>query len=83
MSSVKSVVKKSLPITGGCLCSKVRYEILHAPRSLLDCHCIDCRRSSGAPYVSWGTVDRKHFGLQRGKLRQIPFAGRLRSFAPC
>ncbi len=70
-------------LTGGCLCGKVRYVVRRRPRSLLDCHCIDCRRSSGAPYVSWGTVDREHFEVTDGKLKIVEFAHRLRGFAPC
>ncbi|MCF7687821.1 MAG: GFA family protein [Cephaloticoccus sp.] len=70
-------------LTGGCLCGRVRYELKRAPRNILDCHCIDCRRSSGAPYISWGTIDRDNFSLSRGKLKQVRFAGRIRSFAPC
>ena len=27
--------------------------------ALVDCHCIDCRRSAGAPYVQWGSVPRE------------------------
>ena len=80
---MKSVIRSPPSLTGGCLCGKVRYAVHHRPRSLLDCHCLDCRRSAGAPYVSWGTVDRKHFELQLGKLRRVTFAGRLRSFAGC
>ncbi len=72
-----------LPLTGGCLCGRVRYAVHRLPRALVDCHCIDCRRSSGAPYVSWGTVDRKYFEVQRGKLKSVAFARRHRCFAPC
>jgi len=80
---VKSVTKKLPPFTGGCLCGQVRYAVHHEPRALLDCHCLDCRRSAGTPYVSWSTVDRKHFEVTKGRLRQVAFARRLRSFAPC
>lgn len=69
--------------TGGCLCGKVRYAVHRPPRALLDCHCVDCRRSSGAPYVSWGTVDRKYFEVTEGELKFIAFAKRQRGFAPC
>jgi hypothetical protein len=33
--------------TGGCLCGAVRYEV-HGPlRAVVDCHCSQCRRTSG------------------------------------
>jgi hypothetical protein len=69
--------------TGGCLCGKVRYTLKREPSDLVDCHCIDCRRSSGAPYVTWGTVAREDFQVTQGELREVIFADRLRKFAPC
>lgn len=70
-------------ITGTCLCGGTRYRLTAEPKSLGDCHCIDCRRASGAPYVTWGTVERAHLQLVAGELRQVPHAGRIRSFAAC
>jgi hypothetical protein len=42
----------NLPITGGCLCGAVRYEISAVPLSSANCHCRTCQKSSGAPYLS-------------------------------
>jgi hypothetical protein len=33
-----------LPLTGGCLCDKIRYEITEAPQLVYTCHCTDCQR---------------------------------------
>lgn len=74
---------KTPPFEGGCLCGGTRYALDEALTTLNDCHCLDCRRSSGAPYVSWGTVSRKRMRLIRGDLRHIPHASRVRSFAAC
>ncbi len=38
---------------GGCLCGAVRYKIAQQPKSLVHCHCKDCRRAAGAPSVAW------------------------------
>ena len=70
-------------LTGGCLCGGVRYELEEAPFGVVDCHCLDCRRSSGAPYVTWGILARDKFKLLSGTLRRVPFAGRVRDFASC
>jgi hypothetical protein len=32
---------------GGCLCGAVRYEVLGPLRSIVACHCSQCRRTSG------------------------------------
>ena len=70
-------------LTGGCLCGGVRYVLGAAPIAIADCHCVDCRRSSGAPYVTWGVVPRERFHLVNGALRQVAHAGRVRAFAAC
>lgn len=41
---------------GGCLCGSIRYEIAAAPFDCTVCHCVDCRRASGAPFVAWFSV---------------------------
>ena len=70
-------------LTGGCLCGGVRYALAEQPFGLVDCHCLDCRRGSGAPYVTWGIVKRENFQLMSGTLRRVEHAGRIRSFAAC
>jgi len=70
-------------IEGGCLCGGVRYRLHAAPARLSDCHCIDCRRASAAPFVTWGEVPREAIEILSGELRQVQHVGRLRSFAGC
>ncbi len=38
---------------GGCRCGAVRYRATGKPVWVAHCHCNDCRRSSGAPFVTW------------------------------
>lgn len=40
-------------LTGGCQCGAIRYEVDGDPLTHALCHCIDCRRSAGAPMVAW------------------------------
>lgn len=68
---------------GGCLCGGVRYRLRAEPAQLSDCHCLDCRRASAAPFVTWGVVERDEIELLSGELRKVQHAGRLRSFAAC
>ena len=73
----------SVRIEGGCLCGGVRYRLQTAPARLSDCHCIDCRRASAAPFVTWGEVPKGEIELVTGEVRKVNHAGRLRSFAGC
>jgi hypothetical protein len=40
------------PFSGGCACGSIRYVCSTAPVAMLNCHCRDCQRSSGAPFAS-------------------------------
>lgn len=38
---------------GGCLCGAIRYEIEGEPLQVVNCHCVMCRRHSGAPFLTY------------------------------
>lgn len=39
-------------LSGGCACGAIRFTCTSAPVAMLNCHCVDCQRSSGAPFAS-------------------------------
>ena len=55
----------------GCFCGAVRYTVTAAPRRVTHCHCIHCRRTSGAPFVTWSEVDAEHFRFTAGEPRSF------------
>ena len=55
-----------LPLTGGCQCGGVRYEIKAAPLSLYVCHCTECQRQSGSAFALSLAVPRDAFAVVRG-----------------
>ena len=67
-------------VLGGCLCGAVRYEATGEPYNITHCHCADCRKSSGAPFVTWVSFRRHNFRFTHGTPREIAWAGRVRSF---
>lgn len=40
-------------VTGGCMCGVVRYEAEGPPLCVGHCHCVSCRRHTGAPIVTF------------------------------
>jgi hypothetical protein len=68
-------------IQGGCLCGAVRYSVAGPPVQTTLCHCVDCRKSGGAPYMAW-TFFRSQASLiwTRDLPKSIVFAERERSF---
>ena len=69
-------------ISGGCLCGAVRYEGRGEPYHITHCHCADCRRSTGAAFVTWASFEKKNFRFVEGEPGVITWEGRLRSFCP-
>ena len=57
------------PLTGGCQCGAVRYEITAPPRRVLACHCTDCQRQSGSAYGLAMWVAEGDFRFTRGEPR--------------
>jgi hypothetical protein len=48
------------PITGGCACGAVRYELKSAPFDAGWCHCRTCQLVSGAPAMVFASVPAGH-----------------------
>jgi hypothetical protein len=51
---------------GGCLCGSLRYEINGHPRRTTNCHCLHCRRSSGAAFLTWLEFHPSNFRIVSG-----------------
>ena len=60
------VAATDIPISGGCHCGEVRYEIAVPPDEILVCHCPDCRRSVGAQSVAWVFLAQTNFRFTKG-----------------
>lgn len=50
---------KNYKITGGCYCGKIRYETSSEPIVVVHCHCNNCKRSVGGPFVTWAVFSLK------------------------
>lgn len=55
---------------GGCLCGAVRYRVAGPIESAAHCHCNSCRRSAGAAFVTWFTVERERLAWTGVKPKQ-------------
>ncbi len=51
---------------GGCFCGKVRYRVAGEPPTSAICHCVSCRRTSGAQSVAWLTFPLEGFSFVSG-----------------
>jgi hypothetical protein len=55
---------------GGCFCGAVRYRVDGSIESVAHCHCNSCRRSAGAAFVTWFTVERDRLAWTKGGVTQ-------------
>ena len=62
---------------GGCSCGTVRFEVRGEPAKIGICHCLDCRKATGAAYVAYADWPRSAFS-STGEVRSY----RGRSFCP-
>lgn len=63
-----------LPVTGGCLCGNLRFEVSAQPMLTMACHCRDCQRMTGGPYSLSVMVPAQAFSVTLGD----PIRGGLR-----
>ena len=64
-----------LPLTGGCLCGGVRYEVTVPPLSVGYCHCTRCQRRTG-------TAASAQARLAPGSFRIVQGEELVRTYAP-
>ncbi len=58
--------RPALPLTGGCPCGAVRYEIVTFPLLLYACHCTNCQRESGSAFAMNMPVAPDSFRITAG-----------------
>src|SRR5690242_14644758 len=56
-----------LPLTGGCQCGKLRYEITEAPRLVYSCHCTACQKMTSSAFSMGVIVTEEAFRLTAGE----------------
>jgi hypothetical protein len=55
------------PHEGGCFCGRVRYRVSGEPLRSAICHCVSCRRTSGALSVAWVSFPYRRFSFIEGE----------------
>jgi hypothetical protein len=58
--------RPALPLTGGCSCGAIRYEISSFPLLLYACNCTDCQTASGSAFALNMPVATTGFHMLQG-----------------
>ena len=70
-------------IEGGCFCRSIRYSIDEGDYRIVNCHCTMCRKTSGAPFVTWMVVPKEAFHYTKGGPRGLQSSDKgFREFCP-
>lgn len=59
-----------IPLTGGCQCGHVRFEIKEKPLTVYACHCTECQRQSASAFSLSMVVPREAIVIVKGAPRQ-------------
>ena len=54
-------------ITGGCFCGNVRYRASGTPYWVGHCHCVSCRKQTGAPVVTFVAYEKNQVAFTSGE----------------
>jgi hypothetical protein len=54
-------------LAGSCLCGGVKYEAEGPLVGMARCHCVQCRKASGAEFATNGSVAKEHFRILAGE----------------
>ncbi|MFC4277429.1 GFA family protein [Achromobacter aloeverae] len=53
-------------LAGGCLCGAVQYSVKNEFVYALNCHCSNCRRSTGSAFKPFAGIERNKLRITRG-----------------
>ena len=76
----------SYPLTGGCTCRNVRFEMLTAPLYVHCCHCSWCQRESGTAFALNAMIESDRVRLLAGAVEFVDTpsnSGRGQKIARC
>jgi hypothetical protein len=60
-------------LTGMCFCGTVRYQVEDQFQYSLNCHCSNCRRTTGAAFKPFAGIERGKFSITDGAERLLIF----------
>jgi hypothetical protein len=60
-------------LTGECYCRTVRYEVADAFSYALNCHCSNCRRTTGSAFKPFAGIEQARLRIVQGEDQRIIF----------
>ncbi len=54
--------------SGGCLCRAIKYRARDEPLDVASCHCVNCRKMSGAAFTTFVVFSPDQFEWRKGDI---------------
>ncbi|MFB9266769.1 GFA family protein [Bradyrhizobium erythrophlei] len=70
-------------LVGECFCRAVRYEVADAFAYALNCHCSNCRRTTGSAFKPFAGIARDRFDVTRGRDNLLIYGDEITHDAHC
>jgi hypothetical protein len=70
-------------LTGGCYCGAVGYKVADSFDYALNCHCSNCRRTTGSAFKPFAGIRRDRLALTRGEDRLMIYGSDLTNNTHC
>jgi hypothetical protein len=70
-------------LTGGCYCGAVAYTVADAFDYALNCHCSNCRRTTGAAFKPFAGILRDRLSVTKGADRLMIYGDDLTNNTHC
>lgn len=70
-------------LSGKCFCGAVHYAVADEFLYAMNCHCSNCRRTTGSAFKPFAGIERAKFGLTRGQDSLLIFGERNGHDAHC
>jgi hypothetical protein len=80
---VSSQISNARILAGECFCRAVRYEVADQFAYALNCHCSNCRRTTGAAFKPFAGIARDQFRLVKGGLDLLVYGDEQAHDAHC
>jgi len=71
------------PLNGKCFCGAVQYTVPDEFRYAMNCHCSNCRRTTGSAFKPFAGIEREKFTVTRGKGGLLIYGGDKAHDAHC
>jgi len=73
----------SKPLAGKCFCGAVHYAVPDEFRYAMNCHCSNCRRTTGSAFKPFAGIEREKFTLTEGADGLLIYGGDAAHDAHC